>query len=1074
MKRSFSLVVFLLLITISGFSQRYYFESYGVKQGLSNSDVYAVTQDDEGYIWLGTKSGISRFDGKSFINYYSEEGTAPNGMKSICQDTAGGIWFGHIGGGLSYYLNGKFENRSIDSLNSDIVSIVEDEFHRIWIATVGKGVYRIDNPYQKDTIYKIAHYAGAEGLSDIILSISMTKSFGLLFVMDIGVKYYDEETQSFEFIKNKIIEWPRYFQITTILEDTSHTLWVGTFNGGLYQFMNNGKDLKVFDHRDGLAKNWISYLYEDDEHAIWVGTWGGGVSVIRNDKFQNFNDKNGLDCANIRAIYQDFEGNVIIGSRNNGLFIYKGDAFINYTKFYGEKPIQVNAVYQTSKGKAWFGSSEGIWVVDFNKDNVPTSLNNLRAETIENLYSNDIRFILPDENNNLWIATWGGGVSTFYTSSQNFDFKYRLNRYVSDASSGNVSAMTIGYDNDLYVGASEGLVYYEINTNKIDFLTQTNGLAGNDITALYTSSDGKIWIGSRNKGLTTIEGSTISIVDESFKFTPTCFAEDSKLNIWIGTEGQGIIVVSEGKIVKKYTAKDGLSSGMITTLMVDSNDDVFIGTPNELYVYDKEDKSLHSYGEKEGFIGIDVRPNSTWKTEDNKLWFGTVMGVSLLRPNKLRHRKIAPKVSITRVRVELEDQDIYKLLKLDYTQNSILIDYKGISLVNSGKVHYKVKLEGADHDWQPITNQSFANYPSLSPGNYTFKVLAVNSFNIWNENPATFRFIIKPPFWQTIWFYIIVLVILIGGIVAFIRFREHQLLQEKAALEQKVNERTVEIRDKNKLLAKKNKDITDSINYARRIQTAMMPSDWYFNRTIPNSFVYYRPKDIVSGDFYWAVKDGDNVLVCAADCTGHGVPGAFMSMISISALNKIVKEKKNTNPSSILNMLRRDIIADLAQDGIDDSDTKDGLDIALINIDYKNNKVMYSGAYNSLYIVRKEEVKESDLEMDYKYSIFNNRLIEIKADRMPIGISERLEKDFSTRSFDIKKGDFLVMTTDGYIDQFGGEKGKKLMSRRFKEILINLPTNDPKLAYEIFNEKFLAWRGNFEQIDDVLVIGIFF
>ncbi len=1070
--RKIFLFLILLAFSLGAVSQKYYFDVYGVRQGLSNSDVYVISQDDNGNVWLGTKSGISRFDGNSFENFFSEEGTAPNGMRTVYRDTCDAIWFGHTGGGLTYFKNGDFNNRSIDSVSGDITSIVEDVQHRLWVATYGSGVYRINNPYSTE-ILDIDHFAGAEGLSDRVSGICSTQDFGLLFITDFGVKYFDAESQKFEFIKNVIPEWPEYFPVITIFEDSEKSLWVGTYNGGLYRFTLKGQKLKVFDQRDGLAKNWISYIFEAKDHSLWIGTWGEGVSVFRDGKFHNFNTDNGLDANIIRCIYQDYEGNILIGSKNKGLFIYKGNAFVNYSKFKDDQPIQLNSIYEIND-KIWLGTDDGIWISSSSSQSKDRDMVNIDVNSEESLKSNSIKYVIPDQQGDLWFGTWGGGVTTFSEVDQAFSFNYLLNRYVSDASNGNVTAMCIDYDNNLFVGATEGLIYFEIINNRIDFITQTKGLAGNDITALFTAKDGTVWIGSRNKGLTTIKGASIQIVNPEFNFTPTCFTEDSKGNIWVGTEGLGVILISDSKIARRFSSDDGFVSGMITALITGEHDDIFIGTPNGLLKYSAQQDRVFSYGEKEGFVGIEVRHNAAFKNLKGNIWFGTASGMTMLNPNNLRFNANPPRTSITRVRVELKGQDLFTPLSLHYTQNSVLIDYKGICITNASKVRYKVRLEGADHDWQPVTDQTFANYPSLPPGNYEFKVLAMNNSGVWNSTPAIYSFRIRPPFWQTIWFYAIVIVLALAVIILLIKVRERKLLYEKAELEAKVEERTVEIRDKNELLAKKNKDITDSINYARRIQAAMMPSAEKVNSFIPNSYVYYRPKDIVSGDFYWGVKEGSKALIAAADCTGHGVPGAFMSMISISALNKIVKEDKIFDPATILNELREDIIEDLKQGQGGDIETKDGLDIALLSIDFDNHIVDFAGAYNSLYIIKNRTIEETDINLDYKFTLFNNRLVEVKADRMPIGISERMDSKFKTKRIDVEPGDLLIITTDGYIDQFGGSKGGKLMSRRFKEILLELPNNNSDSAYKTLNDRFLSWRGKHEQIDDVLVIGISF
>jgi serine phosphatase RsbU (regulator of sigma subunit) len=431
------------------------------------------------------------------------------------------------------------------------------------------------------------------------------------------------------------------------------------------------------------------------------------------------------------------------------------------------------------------------------------------------------------------------------------------------------------------------------------------------------------------------------------------------------------------------------------------------------------------------------------------------MNINLLKVNK-----IPPITSITNFKVNLKDRKLEKNLRLNYTENSILFDFHGICLTNPTKVKYKVMLEGADMDWQPITNRTFANYPALSHGEYTFKVLAANNEGVWNEEPTSFSFYIKPPFWKTWWFYSLLVIAIISGIVVYIRIREKRLKMEKAILEQKVKQRTQLIREQNKELNVKNKNITDSINYARRIQRAMMPDQKLIENLGKSSFVFYRPKDIVSGDFFWYSEKDNYKIVVAADCTGHGVPGAFMSMISISALNSIVNEKGITEPGKILDSLRSQIIKDLKQSsGTEETQTKDGLDISLMVIDEENQKISFSGAYNSLYIIKNNAESFEDLS-------------EVKADRMPIGLSAKMDQNFTTHHLNIDTGDRFYIGTDGYIDQFGGPKGKKFMSKRFKKLIFNLDRENSDNSIQELDSEFAKWKGKEEQIDDVLVIGI--
>lgn len=248
------------------------------------------------------------------------------------------------------------------------------------------------------------------------------------------------------------------------------------------------------------------------------------------------------------------------------------------------------------------------------------------------------------------------------------------------------------------------------------------------------------------------------------------------------------------------------------------------------------------------------------------------------------------------------------------------------------------------------------------------------------------------------------------------------------------------------------KEITDSIYYASYIQSALMPSREEWDRILPESFIYYNPKDIVSGDFYWIRKNRNIILVVAADCTGHGVPGAFMSILGISFLNEIYTKGNIPSAKSVLNQLREKVMKALRQTG-NAMEPKDGLDIALCIIDTESGTLQFAGANNPVYILRNQE------------------LIEIKGDKMPIGIAPEMETSFSNHTFQLQPDDTLYLFTDGYPDQFGGINGEKFKYRNFRNLLLKLQ----KYTLEEQGKKIATvlenWKGEHWQVDDILVIG---
>ncbi|MDG1440940.1 MAG: SpoIIE family protein phosphatase, partial [Flavobacteriales bacterium] len=265
---------------------------------------------------------------------------------------------------------------------------------------------------------------------------------------------------------------------------------------------------------------------------------------------------------------------------------------------------------------------------------------------------------------------------------------------------------------------------------------------------------------------------------------------------------------------------------------------------------------------------------------------------------------------------------------------------------------------------------------------------------------------------------------------------------------------TAKIKEESRIrLEEKNKEIVDSINYAKRIQDAMMTSEAYRKSVIAKSFVFFKPKDVVSGDFYWVFKDKEeNIFFTVADCTGHGVPGAFMSMIGTSLLNEIIVEKKIKNTNRILDELRKQIIKSLNHD--DNDDQKDGMDISVCKLNFKKNLLEFSGAHNPLQVVRNGEIKT------------------YKGDSQAVGLETVKLKPFTKHNVNLQKNDMIYIYSDGYQDQFGGEKGKKYMKSKFKKLLQKISKEEVKKQNELLELELSNWMKNEEQIDDICIMGV--
>lgn len=296
---------------------------------------------------------------------------------------------------------------------------------------------------------------------------------------------------------------------------------------------------------------------------------------------------------------------------------------------------------------------------------------------------------------------------------------------------------------------------------------------------------------------------------------------------------------------------------------------------------------------------------------------------------------------------------------------------------------------------------------------------------------------------------------------------------ENIRLEGIIMERTAEIR-------KQKEELTDSIEYASRIQRALLPTEKLLNEEFPKHFILFKPRDIVSGDFYWMTKVDKKVCVVAADCTGHGVPGAFMSMLGISFLNEIVNKLKITQSNQILDELRKHVMESLKQTGEAEDETKDGMDMALCVIDKEHKQIQYSGAYNPLYIVRpltdeeKNKIKKGEeLELP-RGALHNDKYLlnQVNADKMPIGISVKNLEPFKHNELDLKHGYSIYLFSDGYVDQFGGAFGKKFMTKAFKKLLLEIQDTPMVEQGNILDDKLIEWMGDLDQVDDIIVIGL--
>jgi serine phosphatase RsbU (regulator of sigma subunit) len=406
-----------------------------------------------------------------------------------------------------------------------------------------------------------------------------------------------------------------------------------------------------------------------------------------------------------------------------------------------------------------------------------------------------------------------------------------------------------------------------------------------------------------------------------------------------------------------------------------------------------------------------------------------------------------------------------------YQYNSPSFFWTTPYMIQEEEMLYSYKLEGFDDNWSDWSEISYKDYTNLSFGKYTFRIKSKTITGI-ETNPASYSFIILKPWYVTpgmIFVYILAAIFLIFLII---KAYTKRLKNENIRLEGIVAERTA-------VVVKQKEELESSIHYASRIQMALLPSQTILSENIKNYFIVFKPRDIVSGDFYWMTKKGERLYVVAADCTGHGVPGAFMSLLGMSFLDEIIdNETIPPRADTVLNHLRLHVTDSLKQVG-DDDEAKDGMDIALLVIDFNTQKIEFSGAYNPCFRVRKLKDGESvsqgaDSSEKADGSMSNGKYIleTIYASKMPIGISSRMNEDFVFYDWNLEKGTSYYLFSDGYIDQFGGDHGRKFMKKNFKKLILEIQDYPMNRQKELLEKNLKDWMGNSPQIDDILVMGI--
>lgn len=1084
----FVALIYFLALTF-GYSQNIKFKRLSIEEGLSAVTVNTIYQDSQDFIWIGTQDGLNRYDGYHFKVFkndpFNPKSISSNDVISILEDKSD-IYFGSNGGGLSIYnkytesfTNYRTSLNASSISNNNVRDIINLNDNELLISTAnGINIFNKTSKTFKQIFYKNSEQ-----------EISFTKffkdSYGNIWVgsdKDYIFEYNHKNTKLINY------ELPsRFLEIDKLNSDVNdrqkniysitqqkENLICGSDGGLLFFDIKKRTFYNVFsfDEKNRYKNRVKCFTMSSDSNKLTYGTWGGLVKLNLTDFSYTIDSKNetsvnSLSSDKISCILKDKQNNLWVGTEENGLNIYFNslNKFPLYNTSNGLENDFIYSIYQLNNKNILIGTEDGLYSLNPSNNTVTNYHSILKKQDIRTILS-----LLEDNLGNIWIGSYGQGILVY-----NPNTKKQIKLLADKNFGGTVMKMIQDKAGVIWVATyKDGLYSINPNTYAVKRYTTENGLPSNNVYFVYENKeDNTLIIGTDGGGMCILNfvTNTDRPLITVFKHidNKNSISSNSVNNIYKDQNGVFWIATSNGlnkfDLKKKnftiYTEKDGLPNSYIYDVIPDKLGNLWLPSNVGLTKFNPTIKNengiaFKNYNTIDGLQAREFNQGASFLCHDGKILVGGVAGLNYFDPSLIKENKITPNSYIYSYSrqgkdINTDSSIVYKKhLELTYKENYFTFELIALDYVNIEKTKFMYYLEGYDKDWSSPTSVRFVSYTELPGGEYTFKVKATNSDGIWNEKATEIKIKVIPPWWKTMWFYVISGITIVASVVGFFRYRTNIIKKENKILENKVSERTKE-------LAEKNRDITSSIEYAKRIQEAILPSKDLIFSKLKNAFILYKPKDIVSGDFYWFGEKDNYKIIAVVDCTGHGVPGAFMSMIGHNLLNQIVSEKGLYNPGLILEELHKGVQAALKQgrNGAD-TNTNDGMDVSILSLNTDTKECLWAGAFRSLVIVN----DEGELE-------------KLDGDKYPVGGAQldsvRL---FTTHVRQLQKNDCLYMFTDGYADQFGGSKGKKFMVRQFHDNLKSVhqySINEQKRELE---NQFNDWKGNFEQVDDVLVIGI--
>jgi PAS domain S-box-containing protein len=750
-------------------------------QGLPQNSVVSILRTRDGYLWVGSKGGLSRFDGVRFTTFddRNKNQLRENEIWALVEGPDSSLWIGTYGGGISRLKDGKFTIYTTrDGLTNDFVtSLCEDEQGGLLIGT--------DHGLSRFKDGNFTNYTTKDGLAnDGIRSLYRDGANGILIGGNRGALNRIKDGR----IYAENIEGPiPKLDVRSIIRDRQQSIWLATYEGAFR--IRDGRSTR-FTTKDGLTSNQVLCVHEDAEGSIWLGT-DNDLNRYRDGRFSAYQVGDGSSSSgSINTIYSDPEGSLWVGFRSQGLARMRSGQFVSYTVKDGLANGYVSSVLQDRNGNIWLGTGHGLTGFRQGKFTAYDLNNGIPAKPIVSL--------AEDRQGNLWVGT---DMGLYRSRSASECTDRRCNpRFVQIKTAAIASpyVRVIAEDREgaIWIGTNnEGLIRYKDNQSTT--YTTNEGLSNNFIRALSVDADGSLWIGTKGGGLIRFKDGKFTVYREKDGLASDSVQSlymDRANTLWIATR-QGLNRFKDGRFTT-YTVNDGLFSNFAYYFAEDDRGNLWMASGKGIFRVVKQQlnafaegmvRSVNSvvYGLEHGIsstVGSVGHHPSGLKANDGRVWFSTISGVCVVDPERLSTNTVPPPVHIEEVSIDQKVFDLNRGAEAPAGRGDLMLRYTGLSFLAPEKVRFKYKLEGYDRDWVDAGDRREAYYNNIPPGQYTFRVVACNNDGVWNQTGETYTIHLAPHFYQTFWFYALCILAL-GLVVATVhgirirglKIREHEL-----------------------------------------------------------------------------------------------------------------------------------------------------------------------------------------------------------------------------------------------------------------------------------------------------------